>query len=432
MKYLLYASACLLVLGCVSPQDTAFTKLPPGVWRGVLLLDNEPVIATLEDEEVSMKVDRQGELPFTFEVIYTDEQTFYIEVINGDERIRVDDITYGTDRATAKDTIIINFPIYDTYIKAIYEEDVMEGYWYVNYKDRYSIPFKAYFGKNHRFFTTKPEPAADLSGRWAATFEVGTKDQYPAVGELVQDGNQLSGTFLTETGDYRYLDGTVHGNKVYLSTFDGSHAFLFLGKILEDGSLTGVFRSGSQYVTDWVAVRDSTAALADPLTLTSAMTREPIDFSFVNADGDLVSLTDDAYEGKIKIIDIMGTWCPNCKDASDYLKNYMKTAPPDVAVIALAFERYADPATSLEVIKRYKEAAGIPWEVLLAGSYRKSEASETLPQLSKILSYPTLVVLDKDNIIRYIHTGFNGPATSQYDEFDRTFRSLVSSLGTTQ
>lgn len=417
--------SCIVVSGCVSPQDKFFKKLPPGIWRGVLIIDEPEVQAMQDDEEVSYKVDRQGELPFTFEVIYDTEESFHIEIINGAERIKVDDIIYGLDRATAKDTLIANFTVYDTYIRGIYEDNMIEGDWFINYKEGYSIPFKAYHGQDHRFTTTKVTPITDLTGQWATTFDIDTEDSYPAIAEFKQDGNQLSGTFKTETGDYRFLEGTVQGNKLYLSTFDGAHAFLFLGKILEDGTITGLFKSGKHYVSNWAAERDNDAKLADMSTLTKATTDEPISFSFKDADGQVVSLDDEVFDNKVKVIDIMGTWCPNCKDASDYLKTIVKDYGQDVAVIALAYERY-DESQSLAQIKRYQAKEALPWPVLYGGSYRKAEASKTFPQVDKIMSYPTLIVLDRDNRIQKVYTGFNGPATSEYAAFDKAFRQTIS------
>lgn len=424
---LLFAVVCLSVWSCVEPQKT-FSKVPPGQWRAVLLLDEKPA-SVQKDEEVSTVVDRQGELPFNFEIIYDDEENFHIEIINGSERIRVDDITYGRDRATAKDTLIINFPIYDTYIKAIYEEDIMEGDWYVNYKDNYSIPFKAYYGQDHRFATTRVKPAADLSGKWATTFESGTEYAYPAIGEFDQKDNHLTGTFLTETGDYRFLEGTVQGNKAYLSCFDGAHAFLFQSKVLEDGSMTGIFRSGKHYTSPWEAVRDDQVSLGDAFALTTQVGDGPFEFSFPNPAGEQISLADEAYAGKVKLVIITGTWCPNCRDASDFVKEYIeREQPEDVEVISVAFERYADEAKSMDAIRRYKEVGQIPWEVVLGGKSSKREASKRLPQLSGIMSYPTIVFVDQANRIRKIHTGFSGPATSAYADFKQEFAATMEHL----
>ena len=46
---------------------------------------------------------------------------------------------------------------------------------------------------------------------------------------------------MTETGDYRYLDGVVSGSKMYLSAFDGAHAFLFNKKMLNQMKSRAVF-----------------------------------------------------------------------------------------------------------------------------------------------------------------------------------------------
>lgn len=77
------------------------------------------------------------------------------------------------------------------------------------------------------------------------------KDTTKAIGEFVQVENNLTGTFLTESGDYRYLDGTVQANKLYLSCFDGAHAFLFEGKIEADNTINGIFYSGKNYKATW-------------------------------------------------------------------------------------------------------------------------------------------------------------------------------------
>jgi len=51
-----------------------------------------------------------------------------------------------------------------------------------------------------------------------------------------------------------------------------------------------------------------------------------------------------------------------------------------------------------------------------------------MPQITKIKSFPTLLFLDKTNRIRNVHTGFNGPATSEYEDFERQFKLIVDGL----
>src|SRR5689334_3809447 len=97
-----------------------FSGLPPGMWRGVLYLS---------DDLNGFDEKSNAELPFNFEVIYDTEDSFHIVIHNGEERIVVNDIQMGTDRHTGRDTVLIDFPVYDTSIKGQYEEDAIEGWW---------------------------------------------------------------------------------------------------------------------------------------------------------------------------------------------------------------------------------------------------------------------------------------------------------------
>ncbi|MBK8519095.1 MAG: TlpA family protein disulfide reductase [Saprospiraceae bacterium] len=427
VTYLFSSVIFLFIIGCVVPGQK-FEKIPPGIWRAVLLLDRTPVQKYGDDRDIVKKFDLESELPFNFEVIYDSDSIFHLVIHNADERIRIDDITFGRDKATAKDTIIINFPVYDTQIRAIYEDGVMEGDWIVNYKDNYKIPFKAVHGMADRFTALKSKHI-DVEGKWDCTFEIATDDEYKAVGVFDQKGDILHGTFMTETGDYRYLEGKVVGNKIYMSVFDGAHAFLFLGKMMENGKLSGTFRSGSQYTTNWEGIRDSKASLVNSYDLTKSVSSEPLNFSFENESGKTVSINDEKYNNKIKIVQIMGTWCPNCMDETIFLKDYFsKNKNDDIAIFSVGFERYKDANKSKQSLKKYKERMHIDHEVLYGGYYDKKVASDKIPQIDKIMSYPTMIITDRNNKIVKIHTGFSGPATPDYDQFKSEFTSIIEKI----
>ena len=426
-----------LLTACTFVQDR-YPTLPPGPYRAVLELEYNPIVPNPKGAPIEEKTDlafdevTEGILPFNFEVIYETDTTFRMEIHNGEEVITVPakNIRTGRDQTIGRDTLYIDFPVYGTHIEAYHEENVIEGVWVVPHRDNYRIPFKAYFGQGHRFTTLRKEPVMDVSGTWAVNF--GTEDEgfYPGIAEFQQNGNALTGTFRTETGDYRFLEGTVQANKLYLSVFDGSHAFLFEALIKDDNTLSGSFRSGRHYITNWTAERNPDFRLASPDSLTTALSDEPLDFTFATVNGDSVSLTDDRFAGKPKIIKIMGTWCPNCRDEADFLKQYLEENDVrDLQIIALAYERYgADDDRSRAAIRRYVENMNTPWPILLAGPTSKAEASKTLPQLNRIISYPTMIFLDRENRIQRIHTGFNGPATSEYAAFTRSFDASVRAL----
>lgn len=424
----LYIVIGLSLNGCVQPYTT-FSKLPPGIWRGVLLLDRQPTIKYGDDRDIEKKFNVESELPFNFEISYTADSNLVMTLYNGTEKIEVTHIEFGRDLQTAKDTLIFHFDVYDTYIKAIYEDGVLEGDWVVNYKDNYAIPFKAVHGNNRRFDMVPKEPISNFDGQWACTFDVGNADAYPADAYFKQEGSNLTGTILTETGDYRYLDGMVSGDKMYLSAFDGAHAFWFSGKMLPDGTITGAFRSGTHYSVIWEGKKSSVTTLKDPYKLTSYKKDKPVQFAFLNDEGQMVSIDDEKFKGKPKIVQIFGTWCPNCMDETVFLQDYFsKSNDNDVALISIGFERYEDTIRSLNALNRFKDKMGVASEVLYGGYYNKEKSMQALPWLDTLISYPTLVMLDKNNIIRSVHTGFSGPATPNYENFKKAFEMNLQNL----
>jgi thiol-disulfide isomerase/thioredoxin len=419
-------------------MEHKFSSIPPGTWRAILELHpgGLPVQTGKRSKDKtiqSIEEVTEGQLPFNFEVIYETESEFYIQIINGPERIRVDDIRTWHDRPTNNDSIQINFPVYGTFIKAAFEEDKIEGLWYVPYRgENYKIPFRARHGKSYRFTDLKKTPTLDLTGKWETTFDDDVP--YKAIGEFEQEGNSLTGTFITETGDYRYLAGTVQANKAYLSCFDGSHAFLFEAKITEDKTLIGSFQSGSHYKTTWTALRNNDYTLANPDTLTFLKEGyDQIEFNLENINGEIVSLEDERFQNKVKIVQIMGTWCPNCRDETNFLVDYLnRKQPKDLEVIAIGFERYREKEKALNALRNYKENFGMSYELLWGGYFDKNEANETLPMLNHILSYPTMIFIDRNNKVRKIHTGFSGPATSAYSSFLTDFELFLDQLLTEQ
>jgi thiol-disulfide isomerase/thioredoxin len=351
---------------------------------------------------------------------------------NGEEVtvVPAKNIISGRDQQAGRDTIRIDFPVFDTHISAYHEENVIEGVWVVHYRDNYRIPFKAYFGKNHRFTPLRKKPVADVAGKWAVTFGKGDEEPFPGIAEFEQDGNHLEGTFRTETGDYRFLEGTVQANKLYLSVFDGSHAFLFEALIKEDGTLSGTFHSGRHYLTNWTAKRDDNFTLINPNELTRMDEDIPLSFSFPNVDGEMISLQDEQYDGRPKLVQIMGTWCPNCREETEFIRDYLANNDVrDLEVITLAFEKYGkEDERSKASIRRYYENMKVSWPILLAGPADKDAALIALPMLSKIFSFPTLLFVDRDNKVKRVYTGFNGKATSKYEEFEAGFAASVSEL----
>lgn len=435
MRFFLFLTFSFFVFlsleGCLE-AESSFTRVAPGIWRGVLEL--EPFRMAVRDKDsISLITDpfREGQLPFNFEVIYTEKENFYIEIINGSERIRCDSILYGRDRSLARDTFNVYFPEYQTYLHAEVRGGAMQGEWIVPAKENYRIPFFARAGQSHRFTPLQQQPTQDISGEWVTLFGIDKEEQSRAIGEFMLSGNQLAGTFRTETGDYRYLDGTVQGRKFWLSAFDGAHAYLFSG-VIQGDSLQGEFRSGTHYRTLWKAWRDPNFQLGNPDSLTQVRNNEAaLSFKVETPDGRTLSFPGPEFENKIKIFTIMGTWCPNCRDEQVFLKEYMKENPEiakSLSVVGFSFERHQAPAQANAHLMQYKRKMELPYEIVYAGKATREEAQQVFPVLNEVLAFPTMIILDKKNRIRRVHTGFDGPATTKYQAFKASFSSFIETL----
>ena len=209
-------------------------------------------------------------------------------------------------------------------------------------------------------------------------------------------------------------------------------AFLFTAKVT-DSTMEGQFYSGNHWKEPFVAKRNETYELPSANNLTYLKEGyDGIDFSFPNTLDEMISLKDDRFKDKVVIVQIMGTWCPNCLDESKYYAEFQKNnKDKDVEFVALAFEYAKTKEAALSRIDRLQANVGIEYPILLAqyGTSDKAKAQEKLPMLNHVLSYPTSIFIDKTGKVRKIHTGFNGPATGEkYVEFKAEFEGFVDKL----
>ena len=385
-------------------------KLKEGSYRGVLILNEENNI----------------ELPFNFDVKYKGKKPSII-IKNADERIVVDEISVKGD------SLIFKMPVFDTEFRTVFVGDNLEGLWINHYKTtKNKIKFKAIYGETNRFAFVPGKANPNFEGRWETTFSPNTKDSSKAIGVFhhIEQTDYISGTFLTETGDYRYLEGMKNGNKLFLSCFDGSHAFLFVADF-KDEKLVGTFYSGASWQEPWMAIRNDSYKLANADEITFLKNKdEKINFSFPDLNKKTVTLNDKKFENKPVIIQVMGSWCPNCMDESAYLAGLYKQYKDDgLEIIALAFEKTSDFETSKERLLRLKKKFNMEYDILVTQQTGKEKAGEVLSALNKISAFPTTLFLNKQHQVVKIHTGFSGPATgNDYEVFKANTESLIKQL----
>ena len=396
----------MLIISACSQSNSDFTA---GIWRGSLLTESGV------------------EIPFNFEVKDSLGKKS-LTIFNSEERFVVDEITQKGD------SIFIQMPLFDSEIKGILKENKIEGVWIKHLADKDAVmTFIALAGVNWRIKKEVAKSKSLVSGKWATTFISADKvDTTIAVGEFTQTGEKLIGTFLTQTGDYRYLEGVVDGNQLILSTFDGSHAFLFTGTIKGEEIVDGKFYSGFSSLENWSSKKDDLAKLPDAYGLTFLKDgATKINFTFPNLDKKPVSLTDEKFKNKVIVLQMLGSWCPNCMDETAYLsKFYDRNKDKGVEILGLAFERTTDFEKSKKNIERFKNRFNVGYDLLITGfTNDKVEAAKALPMLNKVVAFPTMIIIDKKGNVRKIHTGFSGPGTGKhYIEFVNEFEKLISDL----
>lgn len=392
--------AAALLTSCAPRGDEGMhhhDRLRPGPWLMQLDLrtstDKGPVV-----------------LPFTFEVLTDSARGTALRIRNGAEIIDVDEVRIDGD------SIRVHMPLFDSeFIGRLHGDTAINGRWF-NYLrgPGYSIPFAAHAGPSARFAGLSGDNER-VAGTWACHFAPGTPDAYDAVGLFEADAERVTGTFGTETGDHRFLEGGMRADSFLLSSFDGSHAYLFRA-VLRNDSLIGEFRSGIHSLEPWHAVRDPDFQLRDPDSLTFLKEGyDMVDIRLPDLQGDTISLMDARFEGRVRMVQIMGSWCPNCMDESRLLAQmHEQYHNAGLDVVAVAFEREADPVRAVEMLKRYQHRLQIPYDILYAGSSKKEEVAAKLPFLNHLMSYPTCIFIDRLGKVRRIRTGFYGPSTGQH------------------
>tara|TARA_R110002124_G_scaffold107385_3_gene259746 strand:+ start:544 stop:1791 length:1248 start_codon:yes stop_codon:yes gene_type:complete len=397
------------LVGCTPKEEKQ--ELKSGIWRATLARDSQ-------------------KLPFLFEVKEnSDQKTYTVVVLNGEEHLTMDTTFFEGD------SLHLPMRLFDSEIVAYLENDKLIGKYNRIENDKIIayLPFEAEFDKNYKFFEEgKAISEKQVQGTWSTVFSYPDSDkQIPAVGTFSQTGSAVSGSFLTPSGDYRYLTGSVNGDSLYLSNFDGSNAMLFKAVFQADGTLKGEMWTGVKGYRTWVASLDQNAKLPDTEKITFLKTGfDKIDFSFADLDGSQVSLKDEKFKDKVVILQIMGSWCPTCMDETNYLAPwYDKNKDRGVEIIGLSFETSDDPERSFPKIEKMKKRLKINYPVLLAGMNTEASASAALPMLNKVIYYPTTIFIDRKGKVREIHTGFSGPGTGQYyEEFITEFNQLMDNL----
>ncbi len=291
----------------------------------------------------------------------------------------------------------------------------------------------------------QPWSGPSLTGDWVFTWpdeqgaERTTLANFKQATQADADGNvAVTGIIEPVSGDTGLLHGIVFSangvTHFHLSRFDGIHILALDGDILPDGTLQGQ-QGGVKSLEPFTAVRAKDKATADPNALAETLTKvkdpqQPFRFSGVDPSGKTLDQSSPEFAGKPLIVDIFGTWCPNCHDEAPVLeKLYQKYRDQGLQIVGLAYEYTDDQQRSLQQIGIYRTKFGITFPLLLAGTTDAGQIAKTLPQLEGFGAFPTSIFIDRAGHVQAILAGFTGPSTGEkFQEVQQRMDQLAQQI----
>jgi thiol-disulfide isomerase/thioredoxin len=280
--------------------------------------------------------------------------------------------------------------------------------------------------------TAASGPAPAIGGEWIIPYH---SEKGETAWRLIvkQTGGLAEAAILRIDGDTGTLNGRFEHGAFRLSHFAGERPALLEIRPQPDHSLKLVLTDGSGS-HDMTAVRQAVAARegiapTDPTKQTTVQNRaEPFRFAFRDLTGKEITNADARFRHKVVVIDVMGSWCPNCHDEAPFLQAlYAKYHKDGLEVVALDFEQrpdqLADPARLRAFIARY----GLTYTVLLAGETKDVNAK--LPQALHLNAWPTTFFIGRDGLVKGTHVGFTSPGSGPRDvETRREVEHQVATL----
>lgn len=406
MRTLLTLCVAAVGISLVSPRSAFSASSIDGLW-------DAKIVAS------------QLEIPFRFEIAQSGNQVqgFFFE---GDRKIGSSSGSFSGGH------LILEYDILETTLEVTFLDDQFAGTYRFNRSKGPPLLIRA------RRFTPAPadtSSAPAISGSWEmrrVPQEVKTaSDNQTWNLFLRQSGAEVSGSILRVDGDTGFLIGRWQNGRLVLSHFAGQGPLLFEAKLNADRTLTIALNRGGNYL----AVRKSEARAKgvpdppDPTRYTSV--KDPtvsFRFSFPGLDGKIISNTDPQFKGKVVLLAIGGSWCPNCQDEAPFLVDlYKEFHSQGLEIVGLMFEADEDPALARPRVQTFIRRFGIPYPMLLAGI--PDDISKKIPQLVNFGAYPTSIFLGRDGRVRSVHAGFASQATGQeYVRLKGEVRGLVQRL----
>ena len=274
-------------------------------------------------------------------------------------------------------------------------------------------------------------PAPRIAGEWIIPYH---SPKGETAWRLIvhQKASAVEAAILRIDGDTGTLSGRFDRGVFRLSHYAGERPMLLEVTPRVDGSLGLVLTDGSGRIELSALTADRAHAAgatpSDPLNFTTVNDKAaPFAFNFPDLAGKSISNADARFRHKVVVIDVMGSWCPNCHDEAPYLQAlYARHRHEGLEIVALDFEQ-PDQLAKPDRLRAFIQRYGLTYTVLLAGQVK--DAPSKLPQAVNLNAWPTTFFIGRDGRVKAVHVGFTSPGSGQRDvETKAAFEHEVNTL----
>lgn len=395
-----------------------------------------PAISEASMWKVSLLLQESVEIPFVLQ----NTASKHWNLFNGHEIITLKKITQ-TDKK-----LILEFPLYENRLEFdLQGGKLLQGSWIkktISEDQIFSLKVQGEVHNSERFPYAEGQKNMITMGKKYEIQFSNSEENFVGLGQFESGpsladknglrGTKLSGSILTTTGDFRFLEGYFHTNhELVMVGFDGQFAFYLKATVLKDGQeMKGKFYGGKTWQLNFVGKKNDQYELPNAYEQTY-LKKNQTQFHFKSKDlsGKEIDLGLKKRATKITMVQVFGSWCPNCVDETKFLSKWQQTKiGKKVQIISLAFEKQASQEAALVHLKKWQKQIHINNSLVLASfNLNEKKVTDILPEIEKHVSFPTLYFLDKSGKIIKIHTGFSGPATGHaYLKFQDELNSFIA------
>jgi thiol-disulfide isomerase/thioredoxin len=397
-----FLAALLLAIAPVALAQSTTTQSLAGLWDATISFNGQ-------------------DIPFRLQIA-GDGSNVQGWLFNGEDKV------IASSGSFQNGSLVLNFDSYAAKLEAKLQNGALVGQYGPMLKKNFPV-----MAHRRSAETTSSAAAPSINGLWEVGVKSSKGEQAWRLIVQQKSASNVSAAILRVDGDTGALTGSYKDGHFVLSHFSGGRPALMILTPAADGTLA-IDMTDLHGKSQLTATRPEVARAkglpppTDPDHHTTVKdATEPFRFSAPDLNGKIVSNTDGRFQGKVVLVNITGSWCPNCHDEAPFLAElYRKYRSQGLEVVALSFEE-EDQLKNPVRLRAFMKEYGIDYTVLLGGT--QDERDTKLTQPVNLNSWPTTFFLGRDGRVRFVHAGFPGPASGElYRQASHEFYSQVESL----